>query len=110
MGKSKELDLKPATVSTAATATIHIIKDIITGLEVEMGGKEWQIATAYKITFRDIENAIKAGERPTYKAGQNRYEWVAYKQISTDARFTFADGLNAIKSGEIKQPSGCSTC
>lgn len=110
MKKSKELDLKPETVSTAAKATVHIVKNILTGLEVEMGGKEWQRASLYKITFKDVENAKKAGETPNYKAGQNCYEWLAYKQISTEARFTFADGLKAIKRGEIKKPGGCSTC
>lgn len=110
MKKTKELDLKPKTVSTAATATVHIVKDILIGVEVEMSGKEWQRASLGKITFKDLENAKKAGKTPNYKAGQNCYEWLAYKQISTESRFTFADGLKAIKKGEIKKPSGCSTC
>lgn len=109
----KKLDLSPPTVSTLGKATIHVIKDNLTGVEVEMGGKEWDSSQHAKITIKDVKDAagaLKEGETLAFKAGQNRYEWVAYKQIQTDARLTFADAMQALKNGTIKQPNGCATC
>lgn len=113
MTKKKTLDLANAQSSTPATETLHIIKDNLNNTEIEMGGKEWAQKQHTKISLRDIQTAkesLAEGEILSVKAAQNRYEWLAYKQIATDARLTFADAQIALKNGLIKKPSGCSTC